>query len=70
VLFAIPDGGATSLVRHAADGDFAGDTWHPSLEEAMAQARAEYGLAASAWVVLPADVSDLAAFARRQSLDR
>jgi hypothetical protein len=35
--------GGVYLFRYAADGEFAGDTWHETLEDAKHQAIFEYG---------------------------
>lgn len=32
------------MYRYTADGQFCGDTWHESFEQALAQAKYEYGL--------------------------
>lgn len=37
------------LLRFDADGQFSGDTWHQSLEEAKEQARFEFGIIESDW---------------------
>ena len=41
--------GAFYLIRLAANGDFAGDTWHETLEDAFGQAEFEYELDESGW---------------------
>src|SRR5690606_17290127 len=40
------------LFRFTETGEYAGDTWHQSIEEAKAQAEFEYGLAGDAWQVV------------------
>jgi hypothetical protein len=35
---------ACMMYRYTADGRFCGDTWHPSFEDAIEQAKYEYGL--------------------------
>jgi hypothetical protein len=42
-LISIPEGGGAS-----------GDTWHPSVEEAMSQAEAQFGVPPGAWKEMPA----------------
>lgn len=42
------------LSRYAAKGEFAGDTWHPTEEEALEQAAFEYDLAVVDWIDVPA----------------
>lgn len=39
-----------SLIHLDANGDCVGDTWHPTLVEAMRQAKVEFGVEESAWV--------------------
>ncbi len=51
------------LYRYTAQGEFAGDTWHQTLEDAKAQAAAEYGEALSDWQDIPDGVSDAEAYA-------
>lgn len=50
------------LLRYAASGRFAGDTWHPTVDEAKEQATYEFGGGALAWKEIPADVNDVVAF--------
>ena len=52
-----PDG--CYIFRWAADGSFAGDTWHMDLASAHSQAEFEYSLAADRWRELPDDVTSL-----------
>jgi hypothetical protein len=51
------------LYRFAADGAFAGDTWHQTMEEAQEQAKFEFGNAISNWIAIPPDEKDVVAFA-------
>ncbi len=53
--------GAT-LVRHAPDGSPAGDIWYGSAEEAQACAARDFGPALGAWISVPNDVADAAAY--------
>jgi len=46
---------------------FAGDTWHQTLDDAKHQASYEFGGGLEPWVAIPADISDLRAFARENS---
>lgn len=46
------------LIRYAADGSFAGDTWHPSLEEAEEQVSYEFGERFTAWEELGSESFD------------
>lgn len=50
------------LYRYAADGTFAGDTWHESTPDAEAQAEFEYGELLSDWLAIP-DGEDITAYA-------
>jgi hypothetical protein len=50
------------LLRYAATGHFAGDTWHPTVEQAKEQAVFEYGDAVAEWRQVPADINDVMAF--------
>jgi hypothetical protein len=67
VLLVADDGheGGTGamLFRYSAYGEVGGDTWHPSTEDARAQAAAEYGAALQPWEVVPPEVADAHAFA-------
>lgn len=58
-----PDG--VFLLRCTATGEFGGDTWHRSVDEAKAQAAHEYG-PGIAWAPIPGTESDPVAFAIRQ----
>jgi hypothetical protein len=48
------------LIRYSKAGDFAGDTWHPNVDEAMEQAVFEYGERVKGWEEIPADAEPLA----------
>ena len=52
-----PDG--VFILRWAADGSFAGDTWHMDRASARAQAEFEYSLAADRWRELSGDVTSV-----------
>jgi hypothetical protein len=41
--------GGFSLVRYSAEGAFAGDTWHATLEEAKQQAHFEFAIPENSW---------------------
>lgn len=54
------------LVRLTSKGEFAGDTWHLSLEDAKEQALNEFGAGEQDWRQLPQglqDVGDIVSFA-------
>jgi hypothetical protein len=58
------------LFRYTAHGDFGGDTYHTSSEDALEQASAEYGEALGEWQVVPDDITDAHAFAVAYAHDR
>jgi hypothetical protein len=37
------------LIRYSNTADFAGDTWHPSIEDAKKQARSEFDIESGDW---------------------
>lgn len=51
------------LYRYTASGEFAGDTWHASLDDAHHQALYEYDSRPEDWREVPPTASDVAAFA-------
>lgn len=53
------------LIRYAADGTYAGDTWHLTVDEALEQASYEFGDALGRWIDVPPDVDDARAFVVR-----
>lgn len=61
VLESRPDG--VFLDRHDEAGDHAGDTWHESIEDAKAQALAEYRDNLGRWIDVPEHEQDAVAFA-------
>jgi hypothetical protein len=63
VLESRPDG--IFLDRFSESGDEAGDTWHQSIDDAKAQAVAEYGENLGSWTEVPATEDDPIAFALR-----
>jgi hypothetical protein len=57
-----------TLFRYAADGEYCGETWHASVEEAMDEAAHEYGEAIiGPWQAVPEGEADAHAFAIRQA---
>ena len=58
VLFLEDDATSCMLYRYTADGQFGGDTWHQTLEEAKHQAEFEYGEAFGPWLLVPEIESD------------
>ena len=55
------------MYRYAADGTFAGDTWHESIPDAKKQAEFEYAAALSEWKEVPPNVKDAVEFALRNA---
>ena len=51
------------LYRYASDGAFAGDTWHPNVEDARGQATYEFDGALGPWRVVPDSAPDPVAYA-------
>lgn len=51
------------LYRFTADGEYAGDTWHQSLDDAKHQAEFEFAPHYSEWIAVPRDVEDPLAYA-------
>ena len=58
------------LFRYTAHGDFGGDTYHSTADEAHEQASYEYGEALGAWLEVPDDVVDAHAFAVQYAHDQ
>lgn len=46
--------GGFLLIRYSREGNFAGDTWHPTLDEAKRQALIEFAIPLGEWRVLNA----------------
>ena len=69
VLMANDEPGAM-LFRYTAHGEFGGDTWHSSVEEAKQQAVDEYGAALLAWEPVPDEVGDAHAHAIQYAAQR
>lgn len=47
------------LFRFTEKGDYAGDTWHQSIEEAKKQAAFEYDVSVNSWQKIPPNVKDV-----------
>jgi hypothetical protein len=58
VVLAEGDSASVMLYRYRDDGEFCGDTWHASLEEAKEQAQYEYGAELGRWSPVPPDAAD------------
>ena len=55
------------LIRYDINGAFCGDTWHMSWEDAIGQARYEYGDLISDWINMPSNVEDPIQYALKNS---
>jgi hypothetical protein len=69
LLIADTDPGAM-LFRYTAHGEFAGDTWHPSVDDAREHAIYDYSDALGEWVDVPAGVDDAHGYAVRYAAER
>ena len=65
IVLAEGDAASVMLYRYRCDGEFCGDTWHPSLRDAQGQAEYEYGEALGPWMPVPPDVADAHEYAIR-----
>ena len=63
VLLIEGTGTSVMLFRYRCDGEFCGDTWHASVEDARGQAEHEYGAAMGPWLQVPEDAADAHAYA-------
>jgi hypothetical protein len=70
VLVVAGEDGGAMLFRYTAHGEFGGDTWHSSVEEAQEQAAYEYADALVPWIEVPDDVTDAHAFAIQYAFER
>jgi hypothetical protein len=69
LLIADHDPGAM-LFRYTAHGEFGGDTWHPSADDARESCIYEYSDALGEWVGVPDAVEDAHAYAVEYAADR
>jgi hypothetical protein len=58
------------VFRYTAHGEFGGDTFHSSVEDAREETEAEYEDALLPWEDVPDDVDDAHVFAVRYALSR
>ena len=70
VLLIAGDDPGAMLFRYTAHGEFAGDTWHESLDTAREQVTYEYEDALGEWVHVPAEVEDAHAYAVQYAAER
>ena|SRR5690349_1518100 len=69
LLIADADPGAM-LFRYTAYGEFGGDTWHPSVDDAREHAIYDYSDALGDWVDVPDDIEDAHTFAVKYAAER
>jgi hypothetical protein len=69
LLVADADPGAMHF-RYPAHGELAGDTWHPSIEDAREHAIYDYSDALGDWVDVPEDIVDAHAYAVQYAAER
>ena len=71
VVLLVASGDPDAMVfRYTAFGELAGDSWHPTVADAKAQAGAEYGDALLPWEAVPDAVGDAHAYAITFASDR
>lgn len=71
VILLIADGDASAMLfRYTAHGEFAGDTWHPSVDDAREHAIYDYSDALGEWVDVPDEVQDAHAYAVQYAAER
>ena len=70
VLLVVGKEEGAMLFRYTAHGDFGGDTFHLTAEEALEQAAFEYGDALGEWLTVPDEITDPHAFAVQYAHDR
>ena len=70
VLLVSEDDRSAMVFRYTAYGEFGGDTYHPSVEDAKDETEAEYADALLEWEDVADDVGDAHAFAVRYAFER
>lgn len=70
VLLVSEDDTSAMVFRYTAHGEFGGDTYHESVEDAKEETEAEYEDALLEWEDVPDDVTDAHAFAVRYAYER
>ena len=69
LMIAGPEPGAM-LFRYTAHGELAGDTWHPSVDDAREHAIYDYSDALGEWIDVPGEVEDAHAYAVQYAAER
>jgi hypothetical protein len=64
ILVMIKDGDSVSVERYTEAGDFAGDTWHQTLDEAKHQIAFEFPGQILSWREVPPEIQDPVEFLR------
>ena len=59
----------TFLFRFTMEGEYAGDTWHQSVQEAKKQAAFEYGVIDDTWQIVTVDIDDVIQFSYESDRD-
>ena len=70
ILLVGNDDPGAMLFRYTAHGELAGDTWHPSVEDAREHAIYDYSDALGEWIDVPEDVDDAHAYAVQYAAER
>jgi hypothetical protein len=70
ILLVVGKDEGAMIFRYTAHGEVAGDTLHPTSEDAIEQAVFEYGAALGEWLTVPDDIMDAHAFAVQYAHER
>ncbi|HEX6052420.1 MAG TPA: hypothetical protein VFZ21_24315 [Gemmatimonadaceae bacterium] len=71
VILLIADADKSAMLfRYTTHGEFAGDTWHPSVDAAREHAIYDYSDALGEWIDVPGEVEDAHAFAIQYAAER
>jgi hypothetical protein len=71
VVLLVGDGDGTAMLfRYTVHGEFAGDTWHPSVDAAREHAIYDYSDALDGWIDVPNDVQNAHAYAIHYAAER
>ena len=71
VVLLVGDGDGTAMLfRYTVHGEFAGDTWHPSVDAAREHAIYDYSDALGEWVDVPDEVEDAHTYAIQYAAER
>jgi hypothetical protein len=70
ILLITDDDPGAMLFRYTTAGEFGGDTWHPSAEDARESCIYEYSDALGQWVDVPEDVENAHEYAVQYAAER